>query len=126
IPCQPCRIIFIGEKVSLRPILEPLTRRIDGELILPTGDISDTLLFGMAARADADGRPAVVLYFSDFDPAGWNMPIVVARKLQALRDLKHPDLDIRVYRVALTYEQCVSLNLPSTPLKEGERRADAW
>jgi hypothetical protein len=124
--CQPYRIIFIGEKVSLRPILEQIAMRVGGELILPTGDISDTLLFGMAARAAMARRPSVVLYFSDFDPAGWNMPIVVARKLQALCDLKHPNLDIRVYRVALTYEQVTDLDLPSTPLKEGERRADAW
>jgi hypothetical protein len=38
-------------------------------------------------RAAEDGRPSVVLYLSEFDPSGHNMPIVVSRKLQALRDL---------------------------------------
>jgi hypothetical protein len=28
-----------------------------------------------------------VLYFSDFDPSGYQMPVSVSRKLQALRDL---------------------------------------
>ena len=80
----------------------------------------------MAARAAADPRPAVVLYFSDFDPSGWQMPISVSRKLQALRTLRHPDLRIAVHRVALTLDQVRELNLPSTPLKETEKRADKW
>jgi hypothetical protein len=54
------------------------------------------------------------------------MPISVARKLQALRDLKYPSLDIEVFPVALTLEQVRLLGLPSTPLKETERRADHW
>ena len=80
----------------------------------------------MAARAAEDPRPAVVLYFSDFDPSGWQMPVSVSRKLQALRTLRHPDLRIAVHPVALTLDQVRDLNLPSTPLKETEKRADKW
>ena len=86
-PRQPYRICLCGEKASLRPILEPLARRHLAEMVLPTGEMSDTLISGIASRAAADGRPLVVLYFSDFDPSGWQMPISVARKLQALGDL---------------------------------------
>jgi hypothetical protein len=68
----------------------------------------------------------VGLYFSDFDPSGFAMPVILARKLQALRDLKFPGLDISVYPVALSFEQARDLNLPSTPLKETQRRADKW
>ena len=39
----------------------------------------------MAKIGADDGRPMVVLYFSDCDPAGWNMPIEVGRKLQAFK-----------------------------------------
>jgi hypothetical protein len=39
----------------------------------------------MAKRASEDGRPAVVFYFSDFDPSGHQMPISVARKLRPSR-----------------------------------------
>jgi len=80
----------------------------------------------MAARAAADGRPAVVLYFSDFDPSGYQMPISVARSLQALRDLRYPGLDIQIHHVALTLAQVQEHGLPSTPLKESEKRADKW
>ena len=67
-----------------------------------TGDMSHTRLFEIARRANKDGRPTVMLYFADFDPSGWCMPVTVARRLQALRDLQFPDLDIEVRRVALT------------------------
>jgi hypothetical protein len=123
---QPYRIIFVGEKSSLKPILMPLAQQVAGELILPSGDISDTLIYGIAERAAADPRPAVPLYFSDFDPSGYHMPAVFARKLQALRNLYFPDLDISVYPVALNFEQARDLNLPSTPLKDTERRGGRW
>jgi hypothetical protein len=80
----------------------------------------------LARRCVTDGRPAVVLYFSDFDPSGWQMAISVARKLQALRTLRFPDLDLELYPVAMSYEQVSRLNLPSTPLKDTEKRADRW
>jgi hypothetical protein len=123
---QVYRIVLFGEKTSLRDFLLPIAERVGGELLLPTGEASDTILAEMAQRAAADDRPAVVLYFSDFDPSGWQMAISVSRKLQALRDLLHHDLDIQVHPVALTLEQVQQLELPSTPLKETERRADRW
>ena len=123
---QPYRIILIGEKSSLGEVLEPIARQVKGELLLPTGEMSDTMIAEMAARAAADPRPAVVLYFSDFDPSGWQMPISSSRKLQALRTLRHPELGIAVHRVALTLDQVRGLNLPSTPLKETEKRASKW
>jgi hypothetical protein len=123
---QPYRIILIGEKTSLRDVLRPIAEMVGGELVLPTGEASDTMIAGIAARASTDNRPSVVLYFSDFDPSGHQMPISVARKLQALRDLRYPKLDIQVHQVALTLDQVQRLDLPSTPLKETERRGDRW
>ena len=123
---QPNRIIFFGEKASLRDTLLRIAQRVGGELILSSSELSDTLLAEMAARAAEDGRPAVVLYFADFDPSGWQMPISVSRKLQALRTLKLPDLQIELYRVALTLDQVRHFNLLSTPLKKTERRGNRW
>jgi hypothetical protein len=121
---QPYRVILIGEKVSLKPFLLPIARRVGGELLLPAGEISDSQIAQLAARCAEDGRPAVVLYFSDFDPSGRQMPVSVARKLMGLRDGWHRNLRIEVHAVALTLEQ--TDGLPSTPLKETERRADKW
>jgi hypothetical protein len=121
---QPYRIILIGEKTSLGPVLRPLSGV--SELLLPTGEPTDTMIHGMAQRADEDGRRAAVLWFSDFDPAGHQMPVSTARKLQALRTMEFPSLKIEVHHVALTRQQVARLGLPSTPLKETERRADRW
>ena len=89
---QHYRIVLITEKSSLSPILRPIAQRIGGELVPMTGETSDTRIAELAARAALDGRPVVVLYFSDHDPSGWQMPISVSRKLQALRDLLYPGL----------------------------------
>ena len=123
---QHYRIVLITEKSSMSPILQPIAEMVGGESLSMTGETSDTRIAELAKRAAADGRPTVVLYFSDHDPSGWQMPISVSRKLQALRDLLYPDLDIQVRRAALTVEQANELDLPSTPLKETEKRAANW
>jgi hypothetical protein len=125
-PRPAYRIILIGEKSSLRAELEDVALFVQGELILPTGDPSDTLIYHLARRIEADGRPAVILYFSDFDPSGYQMPVVVARKLQALNTLFGGTLTVEVHIAALTREQAEQYNLPSTPLKPTELRRDAW
>jgi hypothetical protein len=123
---QPYRLVLWGEKSSIREVLEPLALRYDADLFTPTGEISDTLMHRMATIGAEDGRPMRVFTISDCDPAGYQMPISVARKLQALRDLLYPDLDFEVRPVALTVDQVRELDLPSTPLKETELRADRW
>lgn len=123
---QPYRVVFLGEKASLGDVLRPIAKSIGAELLLPTGEATTTMVAELAARANDDGRRCAVLYFSDFDPAGHQMPVSVARKLQALRDLEYPTLEIEVHVVCLTLEQVKRLGLPSTPLKETELRADKW
>jgi hypothetical protein len=123
---QPYRLVMVGEKASLAEVLAPVAERYAADLYLPTGEISDTLIHQMAKVGAEDGRPMVVLYFADADPAGWQMGISVARKLQAFQALHFPELDFEVRRVALTPAQVREYGLPSTPLKETERRADAW
>jgi hypothetical protein len=122
---QPYRLVIIGEKSSLRPVLQPVAARYRADLYLPTGEISDTLIHSIADNAMLDGRPLVVFYFADCDPAGWQMPISVARKLQAFRALGYY-FEFRMHRVTLTPNQVRVYGLPSTPLKDTERRADKW
>ncbi len=123
---QPYRIVMIGEKSSLDDVLGPIAMAYNADLYLPTGEMSDTLIYNIASVGADDGRPVVVLYFSDADPAGWQMPISVAQKLQAFKVGFFPDLDIQLHRVGLTPDQVREYGLPSTPLKETERRANAW
>lgn len=123
---QPFRLVLIGEKASLDPVLSPVAETHGADLVLPTGNLSDTLVHQIARSADEDGRPLRVFYFADCDPSGWNMPLEVSRKLQAFKALHFPALDFEVHRVGLTPDQVRTLGLPSTPLKATERRADRW
>jgi hypothetical protein len=95
-------------------------------LYLPTGEISDTLLYRIAKDAAADGRPMVMFTLADCDPAGYQMSVSIGRKLQAFRDFRFPKLKFEIVPVALSVEQVRELGLPSTPLKETEKRANRW
>ena len=100
--------------------------RYGANMYLCAGEISDTLVYEMARDAATDGRQLIVFTFSDFDPAGWQMPISIGRKLQALRDLMFPGLRAQVVSVSLTLDQVIAERLPTTPVKESERRAEKW
>jgi hypothetical protein len=126
VPRQAFQFVFFGEKGSLQDVLEPLAKRYEADLYLPSGEISDSQLYRMAKDAAEDGRPLVVFTISDCDPAGHQMPVSIGRKLQALRDLLFPELRFEVVPAALTVDQVRELNLPSTPLKETEKRASRW
>jgi hypothetical protein len=123
---QAFSFVIFGEKTSLEDVLLPVARAHDADLYLPSGEISDALLWRIAKDADDDGRPLVVIAAADCDPAGYQMSVSIARKLQALRDLLFPNLRFEVVPATLTVEQVRELGLPSTPLKETEKRADRW
>jgi hypothetical protein len=123
---QPYRLVLWGEKTSLRSVLGPISGQYHTDLYLPTGEISDTMLFRMAQAGAADGRPMVVLVFADCDPSGYQMVVSIAHKLRAFKDAFFPNLEFRVLAPALTVEQVQDFGLPSTPLKESEKRADGW
>lgn len=122
---QPYHLVIVGEKSSLRPVLGRIADTRDADLYLPTGEISDTQMHTMATSAVKDGRPMVVFYFADCDPAGHQMPISVSRKLQAFQALGY-EFEFETHRVALTPDQVREYGLPSTPLKDTEKRADKW
>jgi hypothetical protein len=123
---QAYHFAIFGEKASLEDVVDPIAASHHADLYLPTGEISDTLIYQIAADADADGRPLVMFAVADCDPAGRQMAVSIARKLQAFRDLLFPDFRFEVVPIALEPEQVRSLDLPSTPLKESEKRADRW
>ena len=111
--CAPCSV---PSPSSITPIyICRLARSADTQAYI-----------GWPQSAVRDGRPMVVFYFSDCDPAGWQMPISLSRKLQALKGIEFDRLEFQVHRVALTPDHVREYGLPSTPLKDTERRADNW
>jgi len=125
-PRQPYRLAIFGEKSSLAEVVLPVAERYDADVYLMTGEISETHVYRMAANGAEDGRPLRVFTLADCDPAGWQMPVSIARKLQAHKDSEFAELDYEVRQVALTPDQVLELGLPSTPLKSTEPRAAKW
>jgi hypothetical protein len=123
---QPYHLAIFGEKSSLDRVLGPIADRCQADLFLATGDLTTTMVYQLAKSAAADGRPLIVLYFADCDPGGHNMAIVLSRKLSALQMTHFPDLEWQIWPVALTPDQVREHNLPSSPLKPNEKRADRW
>ena len=123
---QKHRLVVFGEKTSLAEVAKPLCERYQADLYLPSGEITDTQLHLMAKTGAEDGRPMIVFILADFDPSGNQMAISIGRKLQAFRDLLYPGLSFEVIPIVLTEAQVRALALPSSPLKETEKRADRW
>jgi hypothetical protein len=123
---QPYRLAIFGEKTSLENVLGPLAERYQADLYLATGEISNTQIHTMAKSGSDDGRELIVFAFTDCDPAGYQMAVSIAHKLRAFKERDFPELRFRLYAPALTVHQVKELGLPSTPLKETERRAAGW
>jgi hypothetical protein len=123
---QAFHFVIFGEKSSLEDAVQPIASEFEADLYLPTGEISDTLIYQIAKDTDQDGRPLVLFTLSDCDPAGWQMPISIARKLQAFKDMFFPNLQFEVVPALLTPEQARAENLPESPLKKSEKRATRW
>lgn len=119
---QPYMLELWCEKSTMNDVLEPLCQSYHANLMTALGEFSVTAALAGAQRIKEDGRSAVLLYISDFDPAGQCMPVSLARKLEYF--VRELDLcqHVIVVPIALTQEQCRAYRLPRTPIKESERR----
>jgi hypothetical protein len=129
---QRFKLVIFAEKAAVEHVVAPLAERYGCDTYLMAGEISDTHLYRMAEVGAEDGRPMIVLTLSDADPAGYWMPSTIAYKLAALRDGWFPGLRFEVHPIGFLPEQVHAINansprcLPSSPLKDGERRGGAW
>jgi hypothetical protein len=79
-----------------------------------------TSVISMLRRIHDTGKPARILYVSDFDRAGRKMPNAVARQCEFWRPLYAPESDIRLQSIVLTQEQIDEHELPSLEIAEEE------
>lgn len=80
------------------------------------GDLSYTVAANLASRIEDAGKPAVILYLSDFDPKGDNMATAMSGKLSWLQqrgDLSHRTV---VKQLAVTREQIEQFDLTRKPI----------
>ena len=106
----------------MNEVLSPLGREYGINVATFIGEVSATACKNLVDRAIASGKPVRIAYISDFDPAGRDMPISAAVKIDFFAKKSGVDLDIRLAPVALTEEQCIQYQLPRTPIKKTETR----
>jgi hypothetical protein len=107
------------EKDALAAVVESVTDTYGVPLCVARGYSSITFLHDMAQRIAADGRPAYIYQFGDFDPSGQD---AARAQEDGLREFA-PDADITFERVAVTEQQIRDMVLPSRPTKRQDPRA---
>ena len=117
---------MFGEKSSLSEVLVPFAERHGADLFIATGELSERRAYEMARDAVRDRRKLICLTFSDFDPSGYQMPVSIAVKLMAQRELQFPDFEFAVQPVALTLDDVVRLRLPTAMVEKRDKRVGAW
>lgn len=107
------------EKTTLNDELLPFCEKYGVNLVTGSGDLSLTRAYELITRYSSE-KPMRIFYLSDFDKKGLDMPISMSRKIQWLLDnvMEEDQADIKLYHLALTFEQVKELNLPRTPMKK--------
>jgi hypothetical protein len=102
---QPYHVEVWAEKSTMNDILRPLCRRSSVNLVTGLGYLSITAIVALLRRIEQTGKPARILYVSDLDKAGKNMPRQVARQCEFWLRKYLPDADIRLQPIILTPAQ---------------------
>jgi hypothetical protein len=103
-----------AEKTTMDDILVPLCRELATNYVSGAGYQSITAMVSLLrSRVRHMGKPCRVLYVSDFDSAGKNMPRQVARQMQFWIDRYAADCDIRIEPIVMTAEQ--ARDYPAAP-----------
>lgn len=108
------------EKSTAADLVAPVSEKYGINVVTSMGDISLTAVWNFIRRVSDIRKPVRIFFISDFDPAGENMPISVARKIEfLLRQYKlNKKLDIKLKPLLLTRRQCETFRLPGIPVLE--------
>lgn len=116
-----------AEKSTMDDVLNPLCRQYGVNYIRGLGEMSISSVIDFLNRVKDAGRPARILYVSDFDPAGHQMPVSVSRKIEFyLEALRDEGYDIALQPIVLTPGQIDTFRLPPAPVKDSDKRKAAW
>lgn len=119
---QPYHVEVWVEKSTMDDVLVPLCRELGVNLVTSVGFQSITSVCALLRRIVEYGKPARVLYISDFDPAGDTMPVAVARQTEYWLPEYVADAEVKLTPLALTREQVIAYQLPRIPVKNSDGR----
>jgi hypothetical protein len=101
---QPYHVEVWAEKTTMDDILEPLCSRSGVNYISGAGYQSITAMVTLL-RERVGEKPTRILYISDYDSAGQNMPRQVSRQIEFWTERYSVAHDLRVEPIVLTAEQ---------------------
>jgi hypothetical protein len=102
-PTQPYMVTVWSEKSTVAGILAPVLREYELPFLPVHGNNSTTKIHEAAEAQIRDGRPWIVLYIGDWDPAGCYMSAV-----DAPTRVRKYDANIRIERVALLHSDVIA------------------
>jgi hypothetical protein len=113
---QPYHVELWVEKETMNDILLPVCSRWGVNYVMGKGYLSITAVINLLERSARLEKPTRVLYVSDYDSAGENMPKQVSRQIEFWVEELGLDLDVRLEPVVLTAEQAAAY--PPDPDKQ--------
>ncbi len=138
---QPYHIEVWAEKTTVDDILEPICKKLGVNLVTGFGYMSHSRIASLFERILKYQKPCILLYVSDFDEAGQNMPVQVSwliyyylnflpyhinseypyiKKYQEELKRISEEFPIRLKPVVLTPDQIDRYNLPRVKSIEDE------
>jgi len=110
------------ESRSIAGVIEDDCRSLAVSLYPAGGFSSITLTYESARYMNkvVDGKPVIIFYIGDHDPAG----VLIDQSIEKeLREHLSPAIDLDFRRLAITPEQIAEYDLPTKPRKKSDRRA---
>ena len=110
------------ESRSIAGIIEAHCREFAVSLYPAGGFSSITLAYQAAEYINerSSGKPCVIYYIGDYDPAG----VLIDKQIEReLREHLDDSVDLELERIAITEEQIERFDLPEKPRKLSDRRA---
>ena len=113
------------EKTTINDILEPIGKEYGVNIQSFSGQSTSTKIFELIDRISGIDKPVRILYISDYDEYGHNMPVSCGRKIQWFLDTLNSGLDVKLEKILLTREQVEMYGLPAAPDSNNKVEIDA-
>lgn len=113
------------EKTTINDILEPIGKKYGVNIQAFSGQSTSTKVYELIERISIIDKPVRILYISDYDEYGHNMPVACGRKIQWFLDNMNVEQDVKLDKILLTAEQVEEYELPSAPDSRNKVEIDA-
>ena len=113
------------EKTTINDILEPIGKIYGVNIQSFSGQSTSTKVFELIERISTIDKPVRILYISDYDKYGHNMPVSCGRKIHWFLDSMDLEQDVGLEKILLTGEQVEKYELPPAPDSKNKVEIDA-